>query len=136
VGRRQSLENRNILKDQIITFNSYLSKKKYPHPLRRIEVWDEEKKETITLLTNHLTFGSTTIAAIYKDRWQIEIFFKTIKQNLRVKTFVGTSPNALKTQIWTALIAILLLKYLKFRSSFSWSISNLVAMLRCDPRCQ
>jgi hypothetical protein len=130
VGRRQSLENRNILKDQIITFNSYLSKKKYPYPLRRIEVWDEEKKETITLLTNHLTFGSTTIAAIYKDRWQIEIFFKTIKQNLRVKTFVGTSPNALKTQIWTALIAILLLKYLKFRSSFSWSISNLVAMLR------
>ena len=59
-----------------------------------------------------------------------QIFFKTIKQNLRVKTFVGTSPNALKTQIWTALIAILLLKYLKFRSSFSWSISNLVAMLR------
>jgi len=131
VGEEKTVpQNRNILKDQIITFNSYLSKKKYPYPLRRIEVWDEEKKETITLLTNHLTFGSTTIAAIYKDRWQIEIFFKTIKQNLRVKTFVGTSPNALKTQIWTALIAILLLKYLKFRSSFAWSISNLIAMLR------
>ena len=129
-GEKTVPQNRNILKDQIITFNSYLSKKKYPYPLRRIEVWDEEKKETITLLTNHLTFGSTTIAAIYKDRWQIEIFFKTIKQNLRVKTFVGTSPNALKTQIWTALIAILLLKYLKFRSSFAWSISNLIAMLR------
>jgi IS4 transposase len=93
-------------------------------------VWDEEKKESIILLTNHLTFGSTTISAIYKDRWQIEIFFKTIKQNLKIKTFVGTSPNALKTQIWTALIAILLLKYLKFRSSFAWSISNLIAMLR------
>jgi IS4 transposase len=93
-------------------------------------VWDEEKKESIILLTNHLTFGSTTISAIYKDRWQIEIFFKTIKQNLKIKTFVGTSPNALKTQIWTALIAILLLKYLKFRSSFVWSISNLIAMLR------
>jgi hypothetical protein len=131
VGEEKTVpQNRNILKDQIITFNGYLSKKKYSHPLRRIEVWDEEKKETITLLTNHLTFGSTTIAAIYKDRWQIEIFFKTIKQNLRVKTFVGTSPNALKTQIWTALIAILLLKYLKFRSSFAWSVSNLVAMLR------
>lgn len=123
-------QNRTILTDQIIMFNGYLSKKKYPYPLRRIEVWDEEKKERIILLTNHLAFGSTTIAAIYKDRWQIEIFFKTIKQNLKIKTFVGTSPNALKTQIWTALIAILLLKYLKFRSRFAWSISNLIAMLR------
>ena len=69
-------------------------------------------------------------SAAYKDRWQIQIFFKTIKQNLRIKTFVGTSANALKTQIWTALIAVLLLKYLKFRSSFGWSVSNLVAMLR------
>jgi hypothetical protein len=130
VEERTVPQNRKILKDQVITFNGYLSKKKYPHPLRRIAVWDEEKKETIVLVTNHFTFGSTTLAAIYKDRWQIEIFFKTIKQNLKIKTFVGTSPNALMTQIWTALIAILLLKYLKFRSSFAWSISNLVAMLR------
>lgn len=71
-----------------------------------------------------------TIASIYKDRWQIEIFFKTIKQNLKIKTFVGTSGNALLTQIWTALIAILVLKYLKFRSTLGWSLSNLVAMLR------
>ena len=123
-------QNRTILKDQIIMFNGSLSKKKYPYPLRRIEVWDEEKKERIILLTNHLAFGSTTIAAIYKDRWQIEIFFKTIKPNLKIKTFVGTSPNALKTQMWTALIAILLLKYLKFRSSFPWTLSTLIAMLR------
>ena len=88
------------------------------------------KEGTFILLTNHLTFGATTIAAIYKDRWQIEIFFKAIKQNLKIKTFVGTSTNALKIQIWTALIAILLLKYLKFRSRFDWSLSNLVAMLR------
>jgi len=130
VEERVVPEHRNIKKDQIIRFNGYRSKKNFPYPLRRIEVWDEEKKESIILLTNHLTFGSTTISAIYKDRWQIEIFFKTIKQNLKIKTFVGTSPNALKTQIWTALIAILLLKYLKFRSSFAWSISNLIAMLR------
>ena len=130
VEERAVPQNRNILKDQIIMLNGYLSKKNYPYRLRRIEVWDEEKKERIILLANHLTFGSTTIAAIYKDRWQIEIFFKTIKQNLKIKTFVGTSPNALKIQIWTALIAILLLKYLKFRSSFAWSISNLIAMLR------
>jgi hypothetical protein len=123
-------ENRNILKDQIIELGGHYSKMKCPYRLRRIEAWDEEGKRIIVLLTNHLEFGPTTIAAIYKDRWQIEIFFKTIKQNLKIKTFVGTSPNALMIQIWTALIAVLVLKYLKFRSSFGWSLSNLVAMLR------
>ncbi len=130
VEERLVPQNRNILKDELIRFNGYYAQKKYPRPLRRIELWDEEKKERIVFLTNHLTFGSTTIASIYKDRWQIEIFFKTIKQNLKIKTFVGTSRNALMIQIWTALVVILLLKYLKFRSRFAWSISNLVAMLR------
>lgn len=83
-------------------------------------------------MTNHLTFGATTIAAIYKDRWQIEIFFKVMKQNLRIKTFVGTSAYALKIQIWTALIAIVLLKYLKARSQYNWSLSNLVALVRLN----
>lgn len=129
VTRQKGNADYTVLEDQFIRFNGYRSKKNFPYLLRRIEVWDEEKKESIVLL-NHLTFGSTTISAIYKDRWQIEIFFETIKQNLKIKTFVGTSSNALKTQIWTALIAILLLKYLKFRSSFAWSISNLIAMLR------
>ncbi len=122
--------SRNILRDQIIELGGFYSQQKYPGVLRRLEVWDEENKRTIVLLTNHMTFGATTIAAIYKDRWQIEIFFKVIKQNLRIKTFVGTSQNALLIQIWTALIAVLILKYLKFRSSFMWSLSNLVAMLR------
>jgi hypothetical protein len=123
-------QNRNILKDQIIEFTGYYAKKDCPHPLRRIEVWDQEFNRTLVLLTNHLKFGATTVAAIYKDRWQIEIFFKAIKQNLKIKTFVGTSKNALLIQIWTALTVILLLKYLKFRSSMNWSLSNLVAMLR------
>ncbi len=122
--------HRSIVADQRITLNVYYSKQHYPYPLRRIEIWDDTKKESIVLLTNHLTFGATTIAAIYKDRWQIEVFFKTIKQNLRIKTFVGTSTNALMIQIWTALIAILLLKYMMFRSRFGWSLSNLIAMLR------
>ena len=77
-----------------------------------------------------MDFAASTIAAIYKDRWQIELFFKTIKQNLKIKTFVGTSENAVKIQIWTALICILLLKILQMRSSFDWSMSNLAAMLR------
>src|SRR5512144_1009704 len=123
-------QNRQILKDQVIEFTCHYARKNCPHRLRRIEVWDEENKRTLTLLTNHLKFGATTVAAIYKERWQIEIFFKAIKQNLKIKTFVGTSKNALLIQIWTALTAILLLKFLKFRSSMNWSLSNLVAMLR------
>jgi hypothetical protein len=130
IDERPVPKNRPILKDQLIALNVYYSKQHYPYPLRRIEVWDAEKQESIVLMTNHMTFGATTIAAIYKDRWQIEVFFKTIKQNLRIKTFVGTSANAVMIQIWTALIALLLLKYLAFRSRFRWSLSNLIAMLR------
>ena len=130
IEERAVPQNRNILSDQLIELEGYYSHENYPGPLRRLEVWDEENEQLVVLLTNHLTFGATTIAAIYKDRWQIEIFFKTIKQNLKIKTFVGTSPNALLIQIWTALIAILVLKYLKHRSQFQWSLSNLVAMLR------
>ena len=81
-------------------------------------------------MTNHLELGATTIAKIYKDRWQIEIFFKCLKQLARVKTFVGTSANALKTQIWTALIAVLILKFLQLKSKYNWSLSHLVALLR------
>jgi len=98
--------------------------------LRLITVWDNVNKRPIELLTNHMGFAASTVAAIYKDRWQIELFFKAIKQNLKIKTFVGTSENAVKIQIWTALIAILLLKILQMRSRIGWSLSNLAAMLR------
>jgi transposase len=98
--------------------------------LRRIEVWDEEQKRVLVFLTNHRGFVASTIAAIYRQRWPIELFFKALKQNLRIKTFVGTSPNALHIQIWTALIALLLLKYLQLRARFGWSLSNLTALLR------
>ena len=123
-------QNRNILADQLIQFNGYYAHKRCPHILRRVVVWDKEQNRQFVLLTNHLEFGATTISAIYKDRWQIEIFFKALKQNLRVKTFVGTTENALYIQIWTALIAMLLIKYLQFKSKFGWSLSNLVAFLR------
>src|SRR5260370_297824 len=75
-------------------------------------------------------FGATAIAAIYKDRWKVELFFKALKQTLKIKTFVGTSANAVRTQVWTALIAMLVLKYLQLKSTFSWSLSNLAALLR------
>jgi len=98
--------------------------------MRRIEVWNEDKQETNVFLTNHRRLAAATIAAVYKERWQIELFFKALKQSLRLKTFVGTSANAVAIQIWTALIAMLLVKYLQLRSSFGWSLSNLVALLR------
>jgi hypothetical protein len=92
-------------------------------------VWDAVNQREIVLLSNLLAFGSTTIAAIYKDRWEIELLFKALKQNLKVKSFVGTSENALRIQIWTALIAILLLKWLHHLSKAKWSLSNLASML-------
>lgn len=98
--------------------------------VRRVVVRDPETDKEFEFLTNQMEFAASTIAKIYRDRWQIESFFKALKQSLRVKTFVGTSANALKTQIWTALIAMLILKYLKLKSSFGWSLSNLVALLR------
>ena len=98
--------------------------------LRRIEVWLEDKKETIVFVTNQLKLAASTIAAIYRDRWQIELFFKAIKQSLRIKTFIGTSENAVRMQIWTALIAMVVLRYLQLRSTWKWSLSNLVALLR------
>ena len=123
-------KNRNILSDQLIRFKGYESKKKCPHLLRIVVVWDKEEEREFVFLTNHLEFGATTISAIYKDRWRIEIFFKALKQNLKVKTFVGTTENALYIQIWTALIAILLIKFLRFKSKYGWSLSNLLAFLR------
>src|SRR4029434_3892090 len=86
----------------------------------------------IVLLTNLLAFGATTIAAIYKDRWEIELFFKALKQNLKVKSFVGTSENALRIQIWTALLALLLLKWLHFLSAACSSLSNFASLLRLN----
>ncbi|MBM3302707.1 MAG: IS4 family transposase, partial [Deltaproteobacteria bacterium] len=102
-------QHRNVLYDQLIRFTGPVTRQKYPELLRRVVVWDEENQREIELLTNHLSFGATTIGRIYRDRWEIELFFKVLKQHLKIKTFVGTSPNALKTQIWTALIAVLLL---------------------------
>src|SRR6476469_3574010 len=122
--------NRSVLKDQIVFFSGSAAWGKCPYPLRRVEVWNDEKQQTLVFLTNQFGFGASTIAAIYKERWQIELFFKALKQNLKIKTFVGTSANAVRIQIWTALIAVLILKILQFKSTLGWALSNLVALLR------
>jgi hypothetical protein len=132
VEEREPPQKRNIVKDQIIRLTGTGAQEKCPHLLRRVEAIREDTGDTLVFLTNHLGLGASTIAAIYKDRWQIELFFKAIKQNLKIKTFIGTSANAVKTQIWTALIAMLLLRYLQLSSKFGWSLSNLVALLRMN----
>jgi hypothetical protein len=132
VERRRVPERSAVLRDEVIELTGGAAATNCPHRLRRVEVADPDKDGTLVFLTNHLDFGATTIAAIYKDRWQVELFFKALKQNLKIKTFVGTSANALKVQVWTALIAMLLLKYLQLRSRFAWSLSNLVALLRMN----
>jgi len=132
VGEKEVPQNRHIFKDELIELRGLGAIEKCPCPLRRIEAYDPETDKVLVFLTNQLGLGATTISAIYKDRWQMEIFFKALKQNLKIKTFVGTSANAVKIQIWTALIAMLILRFLQLRSQFHWSLSNLVALLRMN----
>jgi Domain of unknown function (DUF4372)/Transposase DDE domain len=120
----------NVRKDQLIRLNPLMAAAPCPEDLRVVTVWDEENQREIQLLTNELKLSAATISAIYKERWQIELFFKALKQSLKIKTFVGASANAVRTQIWTALIAMLLIKILQQRSTFAWALSNLVALLR------
>jgi hypothetical protein len=128
IAQREVPQNSNVRQDQDILIRPH--RKDFTLSLRRVTIWDDASQQEISFLTNHLKFGATTIARIYKERWQIELFFKSLKQLLRIKTFVGTSANALKIQIWTALIAMLMLKYMHLKSQFGWSFSNLVALLR------
>jgi hypothetical protein len=132
IEHREPPRSGNILMDNLIRLTSLVGQQSCPYLLRHVVVSDPVKDEEIVFLTNNLELAATTIARIYKERWQIEIFFKELKQHLRVKTFVGTTPNALKVQIWTALIAVLLLKYLQMASRFGWSLSQLVALLRMN----
>jgi hypothetical protein len=130
VAQQQVPSRSNVRKDEIIKLTGQRTRHNYPRLLRRIVVWNEENEREIVLLTNIRRFAASTVASIYKERWQIELFFKALKQNLKIKTFVGTTKNAVQTQIWTALIAMLLLKFLQLKSTFAWSLSNLAAMLR------
>jgi putative transposase len=119
----------HIYSDQIIELKGFYSNRKFPGKLRRIRSKDPVTGKIIVLLTNNFSWSAKTIAKLYKDRWQIELFFKAIKQQLKVKSFVGTSQNALLSQLWIALIAYLLLSYLKFKSMFKWSIYTLCCIL-------
>jgi hypothetical protein len=122
---------KGVVSDDVICLTSRRSRKRYPETLRLVTV-ETTEGERLEFLTNNMNLAASTIANIYKDRWQIETFFKLLKQNLRIKSFVGTSANAVWTQIWTALIAMLLIKFLQLKARFGWSFSNLVYFLRMN----
>ena len=102
--------HQHILIDEMIELTGSGSKKKYSGKLRRVAVWDEENEQTIEIMTNQTSWTTNTISELYKSRWQIEIFFREIKQLLHIKSFIGTSQNEVMIQIWTALITIMILK--------------------------
>lgn len=124
--------HQHVLKDEIIELTGAQSKNKYSGKLRRIAIWDEQNQQVIEIITNQMSWTANTISELYKARWQVEIFFREIKQLLHIKSFIGTSQNAVMIQIWTALITILLLKALKEMAKYKWNLSNLVAFIRLN----
>ena len=121
-----------MLKDELIELSGNQSRKKYPKRLRRVAIWDEKNNQVIEVITNQMSWTANTISELYKARWQIEISFREIKQLLHIKSFIGTTQNAVMIQIWTALITILLLKALKAMAKYNWCLSNLVAFIRLN----
>jgi len=125
-------KHQHLLKDEIIELTGTKTKEKYPKKLRRVALWDEKNQQTIEVITNQMSWTANTITQLYKARWEVEIFFRDIKQQLHIKSFIGTSQNAVMIQIWTALITILILKALKTQAKHAWYLSNLVAFIRLN----
>jgi hypothetical protein len=124
--------HQHVLKDEVIELTGTKTKEKYPRKLRRVALWDEKNQQTIEVITNQMSWTANTITELYKARWEVEIFFRDIKQQLHIKSFIGTSHNAVMIQIWTALITILILKALKQQAKHAWYLSNLVAFIRLN----
>jgi hypothetical protein len=132
VSRRQVLSSKGLTSDQTIEFTGVQTAKKCPIPLRRIGYRDPETGKHYVFLTNNFKLAARTIADIYKARWQVELFFKWIKQNLKIKSFVGTSKNAVMTQIWIALCVYLLLAFIKFQSKLKKSMQQILRLLQLN----
>ena len=122
----------HILSDDNIMLTGFYSSKKYPEKLRIVKVYDEENDQILILLTNNMSWTAGTISQLYKARWDVEVFFKHLKQLFRVKTFVGTTSNAVRIQMWCSMIAMLLFRYLKNKAEYRWHLSNLVTFLRIN----
>lgn len=131
VERRKKDKTKGIISDQIIMLTGRAGDL-CPFPLRRIRYKDSQTGKTYIFLTNATHLSAKTVADIYKERWQIELFFKWIKQNLKIKTFLGTSKNAVLTQIWIALCAYLMLAWIKFKNRLSFSLQQMLRLLQIN----
>ncbi len=125
-------KHEHILSDQDIKLTGFYTSKKYPENLRIVKVYDKENDQMLVLLTNNLSWTADTVSQLYKARWDVEVFFKHLKQLFKVKTFVGTSANAVRIQMWSSMIVILLFKYLKNKAKYKWNLSNLVSFFRIN----
>jgi hypothetical protein len=125
---QHTVTEKDILSDEKISIGDHIEK--YPKVLRRVRYYDRKTKREYCYLTNNITLSALQIVEVYKSRWKIEIFFKWIKQNLKIKTFFGTSQNAVMSQIWVAMIYYLLLSYIKFQTKFSKSLLELTRMIK------
>ena len=132
VETREVNAKRGVTSDETIEFTSAKGRKQCPHRLRRIGYHDRKTGKDYVFLTTHFHLSAKTIADIYKSRWQVELFFKWIKQNLKVKSFVGTSRNAVMTQVWTAMCIYLILSYLKFANRIAWRLSEILRLLQLN----
>lgn len=130
IGQHKPSTRKTIVRDDRIVLTGLQTRKKYPEYLRLVGVYYEEDDNYIEFLTNNFELSAKTIANIYKARWDIELFFKWIKQNLKIKSFLGTSPNAVLTQVWVAMCYYLLLSYIKYQTKFAHSITELSRMFR------
>ena len=129
VERRVVQGNPAVISDSVIRYNSLRSQQKQLPNVRQVVYFDAETNKQYTFLTNHVKLSAQTIADIYKQRWQVELFFKWIKQNLKIKSFLGTSQNAVMTQIWIAMCVYLLLAYLKFCNRIEASLQQIIRLL-------
>lgn len=121
---------KGVISDKLGYFGSWKADEKYPKDLRVVTFYDKEKNKEIKFITNNFNLSAKTIADIYKNRWQIETFFRWIKQNLKIKSFLGTSKNAVMTQIWIAMIYYLVLSYIKFQTKLKVSLLEFTRMIR------
>ena len=132
VERRPVLAVKGLTCDQTIKFTGALTAKKCPIQMRRIGYRDPQTGKHYVFLSNNFKLAAKTIADIYKSRWQIELFFKWVKQNLKIKSFIGTSKNAVMTQIWIALCVYLMLAFIKFKSKLKKSMQQILRLLQLN----
>ena len=129
IGQQETNEKKGIIWDKSIRLTGYYKQKDYPDKLRLIKYKDKETGKMLIFLTNNFQLSAYTITQIYKSRWQIEIFFKWIKQNLKIKSFLGTSKNAVLSQIWVAMCYYLLLTYIKYQTKYTYSLLELTRLI-------